>query len=165
MAMKGCSAFPKAPASLEPHHQIVLCHISRTLVEGRESYTSAEMQLVYSTAPADRANNILICACLQRVYHVPQAVQAVVSSVIISGAQSCCALLHSTCYLKATHMNGQCSLIQEGMLHKFYLGHNTVEATKNIFCVKSESTVDHITVTRWIKKFCLDFKNLNDQAR
>ena len=26
-AMKGCSAFPKAPASLEPHHQIVLCHI------------------------------------------------------------------------------------------------------------------------------------------
>ena len=23
MAMKGCSAFPKAPASLEPHHEIV----------------------------------------------------------------------------------------------------------------------------------------------
>ena len=23
MAMKGCSAFPKAPASLEPHHQII----------------------------------------------------------------------------------------------------------------------------------------------
>ena len=27
MAMKGYSAFPKAPALLEPHHQIVLCHI------------------------------------------------------------------------------------------------------------------------------------------
>ena len=27
MAMKGCSAFSKAPSSLEPHHQIVLCHI------------------------------------------------------------------------------------------------------------------------------------------
>ena len=26
MAMKGYSAFPKAPASLEPHHQIVSCH-------------------------------------------------------------------------------------------------------------------------------------------
>ena len=26
MTMKGCSLFPKAP-SLEPHHQIVLCHI------------------------------------------------------------------------------------------------------------------------------------------
>ena len=23
MAVNGCSAFPKAPASLEPHHQIV----------------------------------------------------------------------------------------------------------------------------------------------
>ena len=31
MAMKGCSVFPKAPALLEPHHQIVSCHI-RTLV-------------------------------------------------------------------------------------------------------------------------------------
>ena len=27
VAMKGCSTFPKAPASLEPHHQIVLSHI------------------------------------------------------------------------------------------------------------------------------------------
>ena len=30
MAMKGYSAFPKAPALLEPHHQIVQCHISDT---------------------------------------------------------------------------------------------------------------------------------------
>ena len=30
MAMKGCSAFPKAPASLEPHHQIIYCHIQDT---------------------------------------------------------------------------------------------------------------------------------------
>ena len=30
--MKGCPAFPKAPALLEPHHQIVLCHIFRTFV-------------------------------------------------------------------------------------------------------------------------------------
>ena len=27
MAMKGYSAFPKAPVILEPHHQIVQCHI------------------------------------------------------------------------------------------------------------------------------------------
>ena len=26
-AMKECSAFPKAPALLEPHHQTVFCHI------------------------------------------------------------------------------------------------------------------------------------------
>ena len=29
---KGYSTFPKAPASLEPHPQVVECHISRTLV-------------------------------------------------------------------------------------------------------------------------------------
>ena len=33
MAMKRCSAFPKAPASLEPHHQIFSV-ISRTLIGG-----------------------------------------------------------------------------------------------------------------------------------
>ena len=31
MAVKGCSAFlPKAPASLEPHHQFALYHIQDT---------------------------------------------------------------------------------------------------------------------------------------
>ena len=30
MAMKRYSSFPKAPALLEPHHQIVLCHIKDT---------------------------------------------------------------------------------------------------------------------------------------
>ena len=30
MAMKGYSAFPKASALLEPHHQIVQCHIQGT---------------------------------------------------------------------------------------------------------------------------------------
>ena len=30
MAMKGYSVFPKAPALLEPHHQIVYCHIQDT---------------------------------------------------------------------------------------------------------------------------------------
>ena len=30
MAMKGYSAFPKAPASLELHHQIIYCHIQDT---------------------------------------------------------------------------------------------------------------------------------------
>ena len=53
MARKGYSAFPKAPALLEPHHQIVKCHIQDTRFEG--SYSSAEKQSVYSTAPADGA--------------------------------------------------------------------------------------------------------------
>ena len=50
-AMKGYSIFPKAPALLEPHHQIVLCHILGTYWGG--SYLSAEMLLVYSAAPFD----------------------------------------------------------------------------------------------------------------
>ena len=53
-AMKGCSTFPKAPTSLEPHHQIVQCHIqdSHCVCEGR-GQLSAEMQSVYSTDPAE----------------------------------------------------------------------------------------------------------------
>ena len=51
MAIKEYSAFPKAPALLEPHHQIFSV-ISRALVGGG-SYPSAEKQSVYSTAPAD----------------------------------------------------------------------------------------------------------------
>ena len=34
MAMKGYSAFPKAPALLEPHHQIASCHIQDTRYGG-----------------------------------------------------------------------------------------------------------------------------------
>ena len=51
--MKGYSTFPKVPALLEPHHQIVYCHIQDTRCGG--SYPSAEKQPVYSTAPADWA--------------------------------------------------------------------------------------------------------------
>ena len=45
------------------------------------------------------------------------------------------------------------------------MGHNTVEATKNICCTKYEGTVDQSRITRWFKKFCLDWKNLNYQTR
>ena len=34
MALKGCTAFPKAPVSLEPHHQIIKCPIQDTLWGG-----------------------------------------------------------------------------------------------------------------------------------
>ena len=43
----------------------------------------------------------------------------------------------------------------------FKLGYNTEEAIKNICCAKGEGTFDH-----WrFKNFCLDCKNLNDQAK
>ena len=50
MALKRYSAFPKVPALLEPHHQIVKCHIQLW-----GSYPSAEKRSVYSTVPADCA--------------------------------------------------------------------------------------------------------------
>ena len=56
--MKGCSAFLKAPASLEPYHQIVSYHIQDTCWE-EESYSSAEMLTVYSAASANWANHFL----------------------------------------------------------------------------------------------------------
>ena len=40
-----------------------------------------------------------------------------------------------------------------------------MEATKNIYCMKSKGAVDHSPVTRWFKKFCLSCKNLDYQAR
>ena len=49
MAMKGYSQFPKAPALLKPHYQI-FCVISGYSLG--ETYSSAEMELVYSAAPA-----------------------------------------------------------------------------------------------------------------
>ena len=55
MAMNGCTTFPKAPILLEPHNQIFSV-ISRTFV-GRWSYSSAEVQSMYSTAPANWAKN------------------------------------------------------------------------------------------------------------
>ena len=53
MVIKGQSTFLKA-TGLEPHHQIVLCHIqdTRWMVE---FYRSAEMQSVYSPSPTDWA--------------------------------------------------------------------------------------------------------------
>ena len=55
MAMKGYSVFPKTPALLEPHYDIVINVIIGTLVGGLGSYLSIEKQSVYSTTPADWA--------------------------------------------------------------------------------------------------------------
>ena len=55
MVIKGYSAFPKAPASLEPHHQIVYCHIQDT--RGGGSYPTAEKQVFnWDTAMSSNSN-------------------------------------------------------------------------------------------------------------
>ena len=46
------------------------------------------------------------------------------------------------------------------MLYEF----QTVEATQSLCCTKGEGKVDHSAVTRWFKKFCLIYKNLDDQV-
>ena len=50
VTMKGYSTFPKAPALLEPHPQIVLYHIQET--HGRGGLTLQRCRL-YSTTPAN----------------------------------------------------------------------------------------------------------------
>ena len=62
-------------------------------------------------------------------------------------------------------MNMQYNLIWELILYEFEMGHDAVESTKNIFCVKSEGAVDHSTVTWGFRKFCSGYKNFNNQTR
>ena len=54
MVTKVYSAFPKAPALLEPDHQIVQCHILDTCRESLSPLVG--MQSVYSLALANRAH-------------------------------------------------------------------------------------------------------------
>ena len=76
------------------------------------------------------------------------AVLTLISSTVIVGALTCCALIHSEFDLKATEMNVQFGLILEFTLNELKLGHNTVEASKSICCTKDESPIDHSIVTR-----------------
>ena len=64
------------------------------------------------------------------MYHVIEVVQAVVGSIVVVGALTRCALLHSAYDLKAAQMNVQCNLIRELMLYKFEIDHSTAETTK-----------------------------------
>ena len=57
-----------------------------------------------------------------------------VDSIVVVGALTHCAMLHSVWDLKTAQMN---------MLYKFELGHNPTEATKNISYAKNEDAVDH----------------------
>ena len=88
-----------------------------------------------------------------------------VGSIVLVGVLARCAFFHFGHDLKAAQMSVQRSLIQKLMLYMFELCHNIAKATENICCVKGEGSVDHSTVTRGLKKFCLGYKNLNDQAK
>ena len=86
MTMKGYSAFPKAPALLEPHDQIVQCYIQDT--------NSADVQSMYFTAPAvwDLAiywgNGTLLINKYKYFIWVPIDINVVCSRSSRSSAQS-----------------------------------------------------------------------------
>ena len=61
--MKGYFAFPKAPALVKIHHQIVLCHIQDTRCWWWGAYPSAE---VYSTAPVNWA---IVNRCITKNFY------------------------------------------------------------------------------------------------
>ena len=83
-------------------------------------------------------------------------------SIVVVGAQTCCALFHFVRDLKTSQMNVQYTLIRKLMLHAFELGHNAAEAIKNTCREKGEAQL--ITVTRCFKKFRLGCTNLKDQG-
>ena len=83
----------------------------------------------------------------------------------LSADKLCIASLR-VCFKSRTNERAmQHSLIREVMLHKFELGHNAAEATKNICCAKVAGPVNHSTITRWFKKFHSGCKNLDDQTK
>ena len=69
-----------------------------------------------------------------------------VGSIVVIGAQTRYALLHSMCDFKKTQIR---SLITVTYTLQFI----AEEATKNFRDVKDNGVVDHCTVTRWFNKF------------
>ena len=59
LAIKGYSAFPEDPALLDPHQQIVECHIKDLRWESLT--LSSEMLSVYSAAPAQLGHIPITC--------------------------------------------------------------------------------------------------------
>ena len=112
----------------------------------------------------------MVCANLWRIYHVTKVVQALKSTSwgwLYNGSwctdMLCIISLHV--WYESCTVSMQHRLHQELRFYIFTLSHNTVRATKNICCLKDEDAIDHTTVTKWVKKFCSTFKNLNNQAK
>ena len=72
---------------------------------------------------------------------------AVAVYIMVAGALTCRASLHSLCDLKVAQMKVSGSLNREFMFYRFEHDPNATEAIKNICCVKGEGAVDHSTLT------------------
>ena len=120
----------------------------KTNTSTRNKVWSTKICSVNSTSVSQKFYNISVRVSLQREYHLTKAVQAVIGRIVVVGALTCCSLVQGVCNLKATQMNVQRSLNREPTLYDFELGYNFMKATKNIWCAKGESIIDHNTVTR-----------------
>ena len=111
MAMKGYSTFPKAPALLESHHQIVLNDFQNT-----HWGSLTPLQSVYSTAPANWARNYrYVCIC--RSFWYCGVVCSVLQLEIQMGKRTG---LASSIYEKRKIHLGPSSFISDGVMNKFY---------------------------------------------
>ena len=83
----------------------------------------------------------------------PLYLLVVVGSNVVVDTLSRYTLLYSMWDLKDPQMNVQRRLNLELILYMLELSHKAAEATKNIYCERSDNVASHITVTKWYKKF------------
>ena len=84
-------------------------------------------------------------------------VPAAVGSIMVVSTLTYCVLLPVVCDLKDAQMNVQSN--SEIYALRVQMGAQCHRNKQNIYCTKSEDTVDESIVNRWFKKFCLSCKN------
>ena len=89
---------------------------------------------------------------------------SVAGSIMIVGALTWYALLHSVCVLKGALISVQSSLIRELILYEFEMGHHAKETTKNFCYAEDEYAVDLSKISWWFKKFHSGLKNIDNQS-
>ena len=94
----------------------------------------------------------------------PHHHRATVGSIVVVCVLTRFALPHYVCDLIASQMNMQRIFTRAVRLYRFKLGQNATEAAKKICCAKDKGIVNRSTVARWLKKFCLAYKNLDNQV-
>ena len=126
---------------------MLLC--TQKVEEGKDNAVFTMINLAQSVCPSIPALQILgwvksfAISCYVRVRHVTETVQAVGGThcgrIVVVGALTRCAFLHSVRDLKAARLNAvQRSLRWELSLYVFELDHNAADATKNICGAKGE---------------------------
>ena len=85
-------------------------------------------------------------AILLRVYHVSEAVQAAVRCIMVAGALTRFAWIHTVYDLKATQMNVSRNLIRELMLYDFLTGANCHRSIQKHLLCERDGKMQLITI-------------------